>query len=813
MDDDVSVDVKPEGPAVTIDGDAGPSSLLGCDRSVLKEIVRSPEDMQRQAAGMLIQSVFRGKQERKKPKIGIYQVALAKQKSARLSSNLEVAVQSKTVQSKTSNENIEKMDGLGIPFKYRAQLGLLGVVLPRFVPKVEYHFQIAEMQRLSRYRRYAMCLGSLVIFLTLAGLFMGLSEIKDGIPNWFIYNLVFLGLLLTWLGIFFQVGDKKVGNNRKVILLKNIAAVTVLYAVLWQSFDGQSSTSKTSSTIAMTTLVRITLVLLGWTALPQPKHLPASLVINACAPFTWLVGCALRRDTDLSVMFLIEHACYLVVFGFVLYLAGRYTDLDSRKNYLKSRDAQNTMLMKQQEINMLKKSITSTTAEGFFENMFDEERTKVFTLKDTLDNYQAKHAMQTLHEQLISDYIYLGASNGTGAALTIAGIEERFAKLKNLAMEESDRLGSILQELYLTFQDLPEWEPVLKVPTFSNVQEDSSHPKEKVHQTSYCNWWSKPDLYPQSLSRVGIAKEPLQWFACRAQWAKTPFSDILKKAVSDFNQASSVSDLGLSPGQVMRLWNNLNPDNKMEELPFQEGLSLDSSFTATTNHDYLEGGRHAGVQLGPAKDRLRVIAKVNEYRLEPDTCPATDCAEKYVTDWLRARVVFTNPSALAVFFWYLMFEVPSIKIIRCKNKLIRDPLMKGASPKKKAGIPDLAWCIHLNVGFDVQGEQHLGELQLILESFCIAKDLAHKYYEFARAENLAELLAPVLERVPPSKVRPSKDDSVTSLNKTEAPMQIETFTPQSSPGQQKFKKVKQVHPIDSQQKVLGSCDFAAVLLV
>lgn len=93
-----------------------------------------------------------------------------------------------------------------------------------------------------------------------------------------------------------------------------------------------------------------------------------------------------------------------------------------------------------------------------------------------------------------------------------------------------------------------------------------------------------------------------------------------------------------------------------------------------------------------------------------------------------------------------MFEVPKLDIVSCKNKLTTSP------------SNDTSCCIHINVLFDVQGEQHLAELQLVLESFCIAKDLEHKYYEFRRAETLAELLAPVLAKVPRAS---SNDDSAS----------------------------------------------------
>ena len=55
--------------------------------------------------------------------------------------------------------------------------------------------------------------------------------------------------------------------------------------------------------------------------------------------------------------------------------------------------------------------------------------------------------------------------------------------------------------------------------------------------------------------------------------------------------------------------------------------------------------------------------------------------------------------------------------------------------------------IHIN--FRLKAEKFdgavviVGELQLLLENFVLAKDLEHKYYEIRRAENLKALLSPI----------------------------------------------------------------------
>ena len=70
---------------------------------------------------------------------------------------------------------------------------------------------------------------------------------------------------------------------------------------------------------------------------------------------------------------------------------------------------------------------------------------------------------------------------------------------------------------------------------------------------------------------------------------------------------------------------------------------------------------------------LDIAIKVAEYRKEAakdlEGLPDSRCAAKYLTDWLRARVLFANPETLAIFFWYLMFNVSELRVVRCKNKL------------------------------------------------------------------------------------------------------------------------------------------------
>lgn len=157
--------------------------------------------------------------------------------------------------------------------------------------------------------------------------------------------------------------------------------------------------------------------------------------------------------------------------------------------------------------------------------------------------------------------------------------------------------------------------------------------------------------------------------------------------------------------------------------------------------EYLRCGRNAALQIGPNKERPRARAKLAELeqrgRTDPEAYPDKD-KEVYICDWLRARVVFANPTALAVFFWYLMAkgeENFSLKVLSVKNKLRFRP---GDGPEG-----DTSASIQINVSLNSQGEPHVAEIQLVLENMILAKDLEHKYYEFKRAARLTDILKPV----------------------------------------------------------------------
>jgi len=216
------------------------------------------------------------------------------------------------------------------------------------------------------------------------------------------------------------------------------------------------------------------------------------------------------------------------------------------------------------------------------------------------------------------------------------------------------------------------------------------------------------------------------------------------------NRATIIADLGLDVEQIAELRKVLCPTAEALAVfdataPLgYNGMSMSPALVSR----YIEHGKHAGLQIGPVKGHARAEAKVSEYAAEENETDDKNLAG-YITDWVRGRIVCASPLALAAAFWYLQLWIPELRVVRCKNKLLKPPANN-----------DHALNIHLNVEFDVQGETHIAEIQLLLEAFLIAKDLSHKYYEYHRATQVHEILGPVF---PPSSKAEVLPQSITVM--------------------------------------------------
>eukprot|EP00746_Dinoflagellata_sp_MGD_P029754 gnl/MRDRNA2_/MRDRNA2_17054_c0_seq1.p1 gnl/MRDRNA2_/MRDRNA2_17054_c0~~gnl/MRDRNA2_/MRDRNA2_17054_c0_seq1.p1 ORF type:complete len:245 (+),score=55.43 gnl/MRDRNA2_/MRDRNA2_17054_c0_seq1:79-735(+) len=211
------------------------------------------------------------------------------------------------------------------------------------------------------------------------------------------------------------------------------------------------------------------------------------------------------------------------------------------------------------------------------------------------------------------------------------------------------------------------------------------------------------------------------------------------------------------PQEIQEAWNARYPDAQLTDLPFPEEYQLESThfpMSKAMAHEYEVAGKNAGLQIGPHKERSRALTKVEEYAKESEEeFPDRVNLAKYVVDWLRARVFFANPVAMAVFWWYLWSKADNLRVICLKNKLVKPPNQ------------DTSASLHLNVRFDVQGEEHTAEVQLVLESFLVPKDLEHKYYQLRRSHRLCEVLAPILEAPSKAQLEEShKEHSTTGVD-------------------------------------------------
>lgn len=376
-----------------------------------------------------------------------------------------------------------------------------------------------------------------------------------------------------------------------------------------------------------------------------------------------------------------------------------------------------------------------------------------------LEDPEMKRKLQECHQTLVRGYVNFSQTQfDTAPSHQIEHLEADFMKMKSLCFVETRRLRTILNKIYQRVSELPHWQFIQLVPNFDNFQRRSTFPKEKVHQKGKCIWWEcevekwfkeKPEISSILDDVIGLENDHIAWYTTRAKWARKQFEYIMRQVVKDFNNAKVPEDLLLDAGDIFNRWNSEHPTQVLSRYPFEPDVALEDenlNMMGFMASQYIEHGVHCGLQFGPQKDRARVEAKVLEYQQEaekdPDGYPDFTCFAKYVCDWLRGRVVFSNPQTLAVFFWFLNFQVPEISVVRGKNKLVIPPQT------------DPSLDIHLNVCFDVQGEEFCAELQLTLESVMLARDLGHKCYELERASRVSDILNPVFEYLPPKDIKP-----------------------------------------------------------
>lgn len=148
-------------------------------------------------------------------------------------------------------------------------------------------------------------------------------------------------------------------------------------------------------------------------------------------------------------------------------------------------------------------------------------------------------------------------------------------------------------------------------------------------------------------------------------------------------------------------------------------------------------GPVVSVRIGPLKQAARAEAKVRSLREE---LPADELAHmneplgRYVLDFMRATCCFEDPFAMRLFFEALHKE---FTVVRVKNKY-------GGPPTAETGNPSVL----INVGAQTPYGEYIGEVQLILQAYLVAKQVQHKSYEAMRAPSVWDLLRTPLYKRP-----------------------------------------------------------------
>lgn len=635
-----------------------------------------------------------------------------------------------------------------LPHEFRTHGNALDVICPSlYPPELEHGFLAQELEEFAseNVRGSRSAILAMIVVTCFSVIACSTKDMVDLMPLQYISLPIPLLLLMSlWVFIYTRSADN--ASRRRIVQrirrLQFVSAVFVFYVICWQCM-----TSINDGIDASTRLIRIIVVLMAWSSLPQPVPLKIVLVTIHFAVCLW--GLMVAWKESMHPWFVAERMCYLYTFSCLFFLLARQRALETRMSYMSRLVSGEVAKGNEQEKMKMAEKLEWMERDGeeVLRSMMEAHKNRLNVLKGDLENCEAKSMIRKLHHDLVRDYVTIARldfANESELKDRTAKLVESFQELRHFSEVESERLAVIMKEVYEHFALLPDWNSVREIPAFDAFRRDDHHPQEKIHQKSVCDWWQKKtDALPEQLEHeVGMMMEPIAWYGQRAQWARGCFVRHLKNAIKKFNVAVCAKDLGLEPESIERMWNRSNKTQQIAGLNWDLDSMLESDLlkmSGTMTHEYLVHGPNAGLQIGPIKEAFRVKAKVEEYGEEGDLkkYPDNKCLAKYVCDWLRARVIFANPTAMSLFFWYIMYKVPELTVVACKNKLLKPP--EG----------DTSCNIHLNVCFEVQNEEHTAEIQLLLENFLIAKDLEHKYYEFRRAKKVMEILNPVLEELDP----------------------------------------------------------------
>eukprot|EP00746_Dinoflagellata_sp_MGD_P141912 gnl/MRDRNA2_/MRDRNA2_74928_c0_seq1.p1 gnl/MRDRNA2_/MRDRNA2_74928_c0~~gnl/MRDRNA2_/MRDRNA2_74928_c0_seq1.p1 ORF type:complete len:811 (-),score=110.47 gnl/MRDRNA2_/MRDRNA2_74928_c0_seq1:86-2518(-) len=653
------------------------------------------------------------------------------------------------------------------PFE-QTRFHIISFLCPKLDPSIEpfyLSYQAAHLQ--TSHGPVSIALHLCLSFSLLWDGFGGVGDTKSSM----ILAPLVVALMSAWLLVFLRADHSEAGSLRSINMSQILVALSGLVYVLWHLLQVTVSLSQ-----AYISLSRLLALFFFLGHVPSPLSLGFLLVLSQITPIAWMIVCNYFCPEIPDGFTILRHGfcmyCPLIFF----FLAFRRHEMERRIAFANERFATHLLATAQGHIQNL-------SSHEHMQKLMHKKKSTLNTLRAKLEDPISKARIQRIHETLISRYVRLSQATPDTAGTTFAALSEGFGSLKVAAAQESNRLSIILKGLYENFSALPEWEAVREIPSFESFEKLPGYPNEDLGQTSFCNWWLDDMLdtftsCDQEHQDIGLVKEPCQWYAQRATWAKVFLVRILQKAVRKFNKASVPGDIGIVPEQVMNIWNEKHPTNKLHELHFTSSSRLATAdLEEMSEHlfDYVEHGAHCGLQIGPVKETHRVHAKVQQMKAEcrPDKYPTPGhhIMEKYIRDWVRIRVIFLSPVAMATFFWYLVCKIPELRCVQAKNKLLKPP------------TKDMSCDIHVNVRFDVHGEEFTAEIQLVLQHFLIATDLEHKYYQFRRTTRLSEILTPVLEVLGETKASKEAQVGKTTSKRTpskpnpSAPVDVKVAVP------------------------------------
>lgn len=303
----------------------------------------------------------------------------------------------------------------------------------------------------------------------------------------------------------------------------------------------------------------------------------------------------------------------------------------------------------------------------------------------------------------------------------VAEVEPVFASMRGVAggMQGTElvKLGDVHRHYA---QDPDRWGLVCGIPSVRA----NEHPAQPLCPAS---WPSEDGRTLEPLLLQGdveaASRSYCRFQAAMAAWTLPTLKDVVERLAKDFNSLAA---------------NEIVDKYELPDLLRSHELDPNKYYLVEDAKNDVQGGV-ACVRVGPLKQAARAEAKVRSLREELGGELATGAVAeplaRYVLDFMRATVCFEDPFAMRLFFEALQRVC---RVVRVKNKY------DAAGPTAESGNPSIL----INVGIKTPYGECIGEVQLILQAYLVAKQVQHKSYEAMRASSVWELLRGPLYKKP-----------------------------------------------------------------